>query len=145
MRSGSSRSNSSAPCGGNSTTTTSGSGPCPILVPMPTDIIPFAVVHTEIEGLKILQMKQITDERGTVREFYRESSFLAAGLIVLALAVLAALAPAVRAARIDPAIALISVTDFSEISLSAPRPTSGRISSTPLKRRVPATRPLGRL
>jgi dTDP-4-dehydrorhamnose 3,5-epimerase len=25
-------------------------------------------------------MKQITDERGTVREFYRESSFLAAGL-----------------------------------------------------------------
>jgi putative ABC transport system permease protein len=33
-------------------------------------------------------------------------SFLGAGLIVLALAVLAALAPAVRAARIDPAIAL---------------------------------------
>jgi putative ABC transport system permease protein len=33
-------------------------------------------------------------------------SFLAAGLIVIALAVLAALAPAVRAARIDPAIAL---------------------------------------
>jgi len=33
-------------------------------------------------------------------------SFLAAGLIVFALAVLAALAPAVRAARIDPAIAL---------------------------------------
>src|SRR3546814_5396925 len=25
-------------------------------------------------------MKQVTDERGTVREFYRESSFLAAGL-----------------------------------------------------------------
>jgi len=33
-------------------------------------------------------------------------SFLAAGLIVFALAILAALAPAVRAARIDPAIAL---------------------------------------
>jgi putative ABC transport system permease protein len=33
-------------------------------------------------------------------------SFLAAGLIVIALALLAALAPAVRAARIDPAIAL---------------------------------------
>jgi dTDP-4-dehydrorhamnose 3,5-epimerase len=47
---------------------------------MPADIIPLAVEHTEIEGLKILQMKQITDERGTVREFYRESSFLAAGL-----------------------------------------------------------------
>jgi putative ABC transport system permease protein len=33
-------------------------------------------------------------------------SFLAAGLIVFALAILAALAPAVRAARVDPAIAL---------------------------------------
>jgi dTDP-4-dehydrorhamnose 3,5-epimerase len=47
---------------------------------MPTDIIPFAVEHTDIEGLEILQMKQITDERGTVCEFYRESSFLEAGL-----------------------------------------------------------------
>jgi len=47
---------------------------------MPTEIIPFALQHTEIDGLEILQMKQITDERGTVREFYRESSFLEAGL-----------------------------------------------------------------
>ncbi|HEX3963813.1 MAG TPA: hypothetical protein VHZ03_45425 [Trebonia sp.] len=46
---------------------------------MPTDISPFAVQHTEIKGLKILRMKQVTDERGTIREFYRESSFLAAG------------------------------------------------------------------
>jgi len=45
-----------------------------------TNIIPFTVEHTEIEGLSILRMKQITDERGTVREFYRESSFLDAGL-----------------------------------------------------------------
>ena len=43
-------------------------------------IIPFAVRPTDIEGLMILQMKQITDERGTVREFYRESAFLEAGL-----------------------------------------------------------------
>ena len=47
---------------------------------MPTTIIPFAVQDTEIEGLKVLQMKQITDERGTVREFYRESAFVEAGL-----------------------------------------------------------------
>ena len=46
----------------------------------PTNIGPFAVEHTEIEGLKVLRMKQISDERGTVREFYRESSFLEAGL-----------------------------------------------------------------
>ena len=43
-------------------------------------ITPFTVEHTEIEGLSILRMKQITDERGTVREFYRESSFIDAGL-----------------------------------------------------------------
>jgi dTDP-4-dehydrorhamnose 3,5-epimerase len=48
---------------------------------MPTPgIIPFTVQSTEIEGLSILRMRQITDERGTVREFYRESSFLDAGL-----------------------------------------------------------------
>lgn len=51
-----------------------------MLVAMPTEIVPFAVQHTDIEGLKLLRMKQITDERGTVREFYRESSFLEAGL-----------------------------------------------------------------
>lgn len=47
---------------------------------MPTEIVPFAVEQTEIEGLTVLRMKQITDERGTVREFYRESAFLEAGL-----------------------------------------------------------------
>lgn len=56
------------------------SGPCPILAPMPTEIVPFAVEATAIDGLRILRMKQITDERGTVREFYRESAFLEAGL-----------------------------------------------------------------
>ena len=44
-------------------------GLCSILVPMPTDIIPFAVEHTEIAGLEILQMKQITDERETMSRF----------------------------------------------------------------------------
>lgn len=48
---------------------------------MPTSLVqPFVATSTEIEGLSILQMKQITDERGTIREFYRESAFLAAGL-----------------------------------------------------------------
>jgi dTDP-4-dehydrorhamnose 3,5-epimerase len=43
-------------------------------------IIPFAAQSTSIEGLFIVEMKQITDERGTVREFYRQSDFEAAGL-----------------------------------------------------------------
>lgn len=43
-------------------------------------MVPFEVRATDIEGLSIIQMKQITDERGTVREFYRESAFVEAGL-----------------------------------------------------------------
>jgi dTDP-4-dehydrorhamnose 3,5-epimerase len=44
------------------------------------EIVDFAVAPTDIEGLLFLTMKQVTDERGTVREFYRESAFVAAGL-----------------------------------------------------------------
>lgn len=44
------------------------------------DIEPFAVRETEIPGLCVLTMKQVTDGRGTVREFYRESAFVDAGL-----------------------------------------------------------------
>ena len=44
------------------------------------DVIDLAVSGTAIGGLHLITMKQVTDERGTVREFYRESSFRAAGL-----------------------------------------------------------------
>jgi dTDP-4-dehydrorhamnose 3,5-epimerase len=44
------------------------------------EITPFEARTTEIDGLYVLRMKQITDERGTVREFYRESAFQDAGL-----------------------------------------------------------------
>jgi dTDP-4-dehydrorhamnose 3,5-epimerase len=44
------------------------------------EIVPFETTRTEIQGLWIIRMKQVTDERGTVREFYRESAFREAGL-----------------------------------------------------------------
>jgi dTDP-4-dehydrorhamnose 3,5-epimerase len=44
------------------------------------EIVDFSVRPTDIEGLLFLTMKQVTDERGTVREFYRESAFAEAGL-----------------------------------------------------------------
>ena len=47
---------------------------------MAVEIINFAAQPTAIDGLFIITMKQVTDERGTVREFYRESSFIEAGL-----------------------------------------------------------------
>ena len=41
---------------------------------------PFAVHQEKIDGLVVLRMKQITDERGTVREFFRSSAMTEAGL-----------------------------------------------------------------
>ncbi len=44
------------------------------------EITDLDVQPTAIEGLMLITMKQVTDERGTIREFYRESAFVAAGL-----------------------------------------------------------------
>ena len=41
---------------------------------------PFSATPTTIDGLFLLEMKEVRDERGTVREFYRESTFVDAGL-----------------------------------------------------------------
>jgi dTDP-4-dehydrorhamnose 3,5-epimerase len=41
---------------------------------------PFSVEQTEIPGLVVLRMKQVSDRRGTVREFFRESAMAEAGL-----------------------------------------------------------------
>lgn len=44
------------------------------------DIIDFDTAASDIDGLTVITMKQVSDERGTVREFYRESAFVDAGL-----------------------------------------------------------------
>ncbi len=44
------------------------------------EITDLEVRSTPIDGLMLITMKQVTDERGTVREFYRESAFVAAEL-----------------------------------------------------------------
>ena len=45
-----------------------------------TTVIPMSVESTAIDGLLAITMKQVTDDRGTVREFYRQSSWREAGL-----------------------------------------------------------------
>ncbi|WP_229022791.1 dTDP-4-dehydrorhamnose 3,5-epimerase family protein [Actinomarinicola tropica] len=45
-----------------------------------TDIIDLDASESPIPGLWVVRMKQITDERGTVREFFRESALRAAGV-----------------------------------------------------------------
>ncbi len=44
------------------------------------EIVDFAARRTAVDGLVVCTMKQVTDERGTIREFYRESAFVDAGL-----------------------------------------------------------------
>ena len=41
----------------------------------------FEVAPTAIDGLLVLTMKQVGDERGTVREFFRASAFAEAGVV----------------------------------------------------------------
>ena len=43
-------------------------------------IVDFSVRPAAIAGLVVLTMKQVTDDRGTVREFFRRSAFEAAGV-----------------------------------------------------------------
>jgi len=41
----------------------------------PMGLRPMSVESTAIDGLMVIRLKEITDERGTVREFYRQSAF----------------------------------------------------------------------
>ncbi len=50
--------------------------------PMQATVTPMAVEPTAIDGLWQVTTKAVTDERGTVREFFRTSGFAAAGLAV---------------------------------------------------------------
>lgn len=47
---------------------------------MTVDIVDFAVAPTDIDGLLVVTPKQVTDERGTIRELFRRSAFEAAGV-----------------------------------------------------------------
>lgn len=42
--------------------------------------VEMSVEHTSIPGLEVVTLRQVADDRGVVREFYRQSSWLAAGL-----------------------------------------------------------------
>jgi dTDP-4-dehydrorhamnose 3,5-epimerase len=49
---------------------------------MPVEITPMSVARTDIDGLFVIHTKTVTDERGTVREFFRTSGFADAGVPV---------------------------------------------------------------
>jgi dTDP-4-dehydrorhamnose 3,5-epimerase len=45
-----------------------------------TAVVEQATRATAIDGLVVITMKQVSDERGTIREYFRRSAFLATGL-----------------------------------------------------------------
>lgn len=45
-------------------------------IEMKVNIEPLSVSESNIEGLQIINAKMVTDERGTVRELYRQSSYM---------------------------------------------------------------------
>ena len=47
------------------------------------DVIDFDVTAGDIDGLLIVTLKQISDDRGTIRELFRKSAFEAAGVAVV--------------------------------------------------------------
>lgn len=47
---------------------------------MAVEITDFAARRGAIDGLVVVTMKQVTDERGTIRELFRRSAFEAAGI-----------------------------------------------------------------
>lgn len=47
---------------------------------MAVEIVDFEVRATRISGMVVITMKQVTDERGTVRELFRRSALQAAGI-----------------------------------------------------------------
>jgi dTDP-4-dehydrorhamnose 3,5-epimerase len=51
---------------------------------MSVEIIDFSVQPTRVEGLLLVIPKQVTDERGTIRELFRRSAFTAAGVSLAA-------------------------------------------------------------
>lgn len=50
---------------------------------MSVEIIDFDLAPGQIDGLHIVTVKQVTDERGTIRELFRRSAFDAAGVTTL--------------------------------------------------------------
>lgn len=49
---------------------------------MSVEIVPMAVAGSAVDGLLVITTKAVTDERGTVREFFRTSGFAEAGVPV---------------------------------------------------------------
>jgi dTDP-4-dehydrorhamnose 3,5-epimerase len=111
------------------------------------DIRPFSAASTEIDGLFIIEMKEVTDERGVLREFYRESAFAEAGLPELGSWLQVNLTESRRGAirglhgeDMFKLVAIVSGEAFGAyVDVRPESPSCGKVVTTPL---VPGTQVL---
>jgi dTDP-4-dehydrorhamnose 3,5-epimerase len=99
-----------------------------------------SVAETAIQDLVVITLKQVTDERGTVREFYRQSSWLAAGLPdlgpFLQLNLTETQRGGVRGMHAEDMVKVVTVAGGSAfgayVDLRADSPTAGKVVTVDL-------------
>jgi dTDP-4-dehydrorhamnose 3,5-epimerase len=99
------------------------------------------VTESAIQDLKVITLKQVTDERGTVREYYRQSSWLAAGLPdlgpFLQLNLTETHKGGVRGMHAEDMVKVVTVAGGSAfgayVDLRADSPTAGKVVTVDLR------------
>lgn len=115
------------------------------------EVIDFEVRRSEIAGLAIITMKQVTDERGTVRELFRRSAFESMGIEGVAafeqINVTESRRGAVRGMHAEDMTKLLAVVAGEAfgayVDLRPSSPTFGRTETTDLRPGVQVLLPRG--
>jgi dTDP-4-dehydrorhamnose 3,5-epimerase len=115
------------------------------------NITPFNVQATEIDGLYIITLKQIQDERGVIREIFRESAMREAGLSgfgtwkqVNATETKQGVIRGLHGEEMWKLIAFVSGEGFGAyVDVRPDSPTRGKVFTTPLSRGMQVLVPQG--
>jgi dTDP-4-dehydrorhamnose 3,5-epimerase len=105
-----------------------------------SEIVPLSVSGTDIDGLMVITLRNASDDRGTVREFYRESDWLAAGLPSLGHWLQINVTESKRAAlrglhgeQMNKLVGIVSGDAFGGYVDARPdSPTRGKVATVPL-------------
>lgn len=107
---------------------------------MTTTVEEFSVQPGVIDGLRVITMKQITDERGTIRELFRRSVFDAAGMSLDAFAqvnVTESRCGAIRGMHAEAMTKLLAVIEGEAlgayVDLRPDSPTTGVVETVALR------------
>lgn len=117
---------------------------------MTVDVVEFAIERGAIEGLIVVTMKQVTDERGTIRELFRRSAFEAAGVtlgVFVQVNVTESGRGAVRGMHAEAMTKLLAVAHGSAlgayVDLRPDSPTRGTVETVELRPGVQVLVPSG--